>query len=273
QYSAIGINGGRAFTNDIQLDGLPVMGGGYNEAAVIPNTEGLQEVRVISNNFSAEYGHGQGVISMSTKSGTNQYHGQGAWDLRNEALNANTNSNNANGIRRSPFKVNEFGGSVTGPIIKDKLFFSSSYHFLMFNRGVTSLLSIPTDIERKGDFSKTFIRDANGSPVPAQIFDPFSVTQLGTDLYQRTAIPNAFIAQPNPYALKMYSFYPDPNRTPDDVFNTNNFQATTVIGVRRNSLNNRVDYKRGNHSFYGSGGTFFGSITSPRPFGKAPLNN
>jgi len=98
QYSAIGINGGRAFTNDIQLDGLPVMGGGYNEAAVIPNTEGLQEVRVISNNFSAEYGHGQGVISMSTKSGTNQYHGQGAWDVRNEALNANTNSNNANGI-------------------------------------------------------------------------------------------------------------------------------------------------------------------------------
>ena len=124
---------------------------------------GLQEVRVISNNFSAEYGHGQGVISMSTKSGTNQYHGQGAWDLRNEALNANTNSNNANGIRRSPFKVNEFGGSVTGPIIKDKLFFSSSYHFLMFNRGVTSLLTVPTDIERKGDFSNTFIRDTNGS--------------------------------------------------------------------------------------------------------------
>lgn len=59
QFSAVGINGGRAFTNDIQLDGLPVMGGGYNEAAVIPNTEGLQEVRVISNNFSAEYGRGQ----------------------------------------------------------------------------------------------------------------------------------------------------------------------------------------------------------------------
>ena len=51
QFSAVGIN---------KLDGLPVMGGGYNEAAVIPNTEGLQEVRVISNNFSAEYGRGQG---------------------------------------------------------------------------------------------------------------------------------------------------------------------------------------------------------------------
>src|SRR5437879_9693338 len=78
QYSAIGINGGRAFTNDIQLDGLPVMGGGYNEAAVIPNTEGLQDIRAISNNFSAEYGHGQGVSSVATKSGTNRRHGQAA---------------------------------------------------------------------------------------------------------------------------------------------------------------------------------------------------
>jgi len=273
QSSTIGVNGGRAFTNDIQLDGLPVMGGGYNEAAVMPNTEGLAEVRVVSNNFSAQYGHGQAIISMNTKSGTNEYHGQADYTNRNEALNANNMYNNANGIRRTAFKVNEFGGAIGGKIIKDKLFFFSSYHYLMHNRASTSLLSVPTAAEAKGDFSKTFIRDANGSPVPAQIFDPFSVTQLGTDLYQRTAIPNAVIAQPNPYALKMYSFYPDPNRTPDDVFNTNNFQATTVIGVRRNSLNNRVDYKRGNHSFYGSGGTFFGSITSPRPFGKAPLNN
>jgi Carboxypeptidase regulatory-like domain len=84
QFSAVGVNGGRAFTNDIQLDGLPVMGGGYNEASVVPNTEGLQEVRVISNNFSAEYGRGQAVISMSTKSGTNAFHGQGVYMMRHE---------------------------------------------------------------------------------------------------------------------------------------------------------------------------------------------
>ena len=92
QLSAVGVNGGRAFTNDIQLDGLPVMGGGYNEASVVPNTEGLQEVRVISNNFSAEYGRGQSVISMSTKSGTNTFHGNGAYMLRHQGLDANTRS-------------------------------------------------------------------------------------------------------------------------------------------------------------------------------------
>ena len=73
QWSSVGVNGGRAFTNDIQLDGLPVMGGGYNEASVVPNTEGLAEVKVISNNFSAEYGRGQAIISMNTKSGTNNF--------------------------------------------------------------------------------------------------------------------------------------------------------------------------------------------------------
>ncbi|MEP6717226.1 MAG: carboxypeptidase-like regulatory domain-containing protein, partial [Terriglobia bacterium] len=242
QQSTIGVNGGRAFTNDIQLDGLPVMGGGYNEAAVMPNTEGLSEVRVISNNFSAEYGHGQAVIQMSTKSGTNAFHGQADYTLRNEALNANNMYNNANGIRRPAFKVNEFGGAVGGPIKRDKLFFFTSYHYLQHNRATTSLLSVPTAAERVGDFSHTFIRDANGSPVPAQIFDPYNVTQLGPDLYQRALIPNAIIPNPNPYALKMYSFYPLPNRTPDDVFNTNNFGATTVTQVRRHSLNNRVDY-------------------------------
>ncbi|HEX3875861.1 MAG TPA: TonB-dependent receptor, partial [Bryobacteraceae bacterium] len=273
QGSTIGVNGGRAFTNDIQLDGLPVMGGGYNEAAVMPNTEGLQEVRVISNDFSAEYGHGQAVIAMSTKSGTNSYHGQADYTNRNEALNANNMYNNANGIARTAFKVNEFGGAIGGPIRKDKLFFFSSFHYLMHNRATTSLTTVPTAAEATGDFSHTFIRDANGSPVPAQIFDPYNVTQLGPDLFQRAPIPNAIIPNPNPYALKMYSFYPAPNRTPDDVFNTNNFQSTTVTAVRRDSLNNRLDYKRGPHSFYGSGGLFYGTITAPRAFGKAPLND
>ena len=273
QYSAFGVNGGRTWTNDIQLDGLPVMAGGYNEASVIPNTEGLQEVRVIANDFSAQYGHGQSVISMSTRSGTNGYHGEGDYSLRNEALNANTNYNNANGIYRPAFKVHDVGGAVGGPIRKDKLFFFTSYHYTYHNRGTTSLMTVPTDLERKGDFSKTNIRDASGLPVAAQIFDPYNVTQVGTNLYQRTLIPNAIIPNPNPYALLMYSYYPEPNRTPDDAFNTNNFQATTVTQVRRDSLNNRVDYRRGAHSIYGSGGLFYATILSPRPFGKAPFND
>lgn len=273
QFSAMGVNGGRTWTNDIQLDGLPVMGGGYNEASVVPNTEGLQEVRVIANDFSAQYGHGQSVVSMSTRSGTNRYHGEVDYTLRNEALKANTNSNNANGIKRPPFKVNEIGGAVGGPIRKDKLFFFSSYHYVMHNRGATTLTTVPTDLERQGNFSQTNIKDANGLPVAAQIFDPYNVTQTGTNLYQRALIPNAIIPSPNKYALAMYAFYPLPNRTPDDKFQTNNFTGTAITAVRRQSLNNRLDYRRGSHSVYGSGGISYASIVTPVLFGKAPFNN
>ncbi|HXA52318.1 MAG TPA: TonB-dependent receptor [Candidatus Acidoferrum sp.] len=275
QFSAVGINGGRAFTNDIQLDGLPVMGGGYNEAAVIPNTEGLQEVRVISNNFSAEYGRGQGVVSMSTKSGTNGFHGQATYTIRNEALNANTNSNNANGSPRGAFKSHEWGGAVAGPIIKNKLFFSSSYHYLMFNRGVTNLSTVPTDLERNGNFSQTLIRETTGLPVAAAIFNPFSVVQQGPDLFQRTPYPNAIVTNDSPAfgaAVYMDSFYPKANRTPDDVYNTNNYSSSTIQTVRRQSLNNRLDYRWGKQSIYGSGGFGYGNVVTPRAFGTAPFN-
>jgi hypothetical protein len=272
QWSAVGVNGGRAFTNDIQLDGLPVMGGGYNEASVVPNTEGLQEVKVISNNFSAEYGRGQAVISMSTKSGTNSFHGQGTYMGRNENLDANSFQNNATRIKKQPFRVNDFGGAVGGPLLKDRLFFFTSYHQLRFNNTITQLQTVPTALERVGNFSQTVKPDENGNPIPVQIFDPFNVVQEGPDLYRRLPIPNATIPNPNPYALKMLSYYPLPNRTPDDVYNTNNYSATIDQTVRRYSSNSRVDLKLGNHSIYASGGISYAQIVTPRPFGESPFN-
>ncbi|MEO7273371.1 MAG: carboxypeptidase-like regulatory domain-containing protein, partial [Vicinamibacterales bacterium] len=273
QFSAVGVNGGRAFTNDIQLDGLPVMGGGYNEASVIPNTEGLQEVRVISNNFSAEYGRGQSVISMSTKSGTNTYHGSGGYMLRHQALDANTFGNNAQGIPKRNFRVDDAGGSFGGPVLRNKLFFFSSYHVLRNDQQTTSLLTVPTALERVGNFSQTFIRDENGNAVRARIFDPFNVTPINSDLYRRAEIPNAIIPNPDPYAVRMYSYYPLPNRTPEDVFNTNNFEATTTQTVRRHSSNNRVDFKWKDHAIYGSGGISYAEVVTPRAFGTAPFND
>jgi trimeric autotransporter adhesin len=282
QWSSMGINGGRASTNEFQLDGLPIMGGGYNEVSVTPNTEGLQEVRVIANSFSAEYGRGQAVISMSTKSGANQYHGEVNYQLRNEALMANSMGDKANfsaqqplGIPRQPFKVNEFGGSLGGPIIKDKLFFFSSYHYLRFNRASAGLMTVPTELERMGDFSQTFIRDEAGQSVPAVIFDPFDVIPLGSDLFERKAIPNANLRNypGSQFARTWASFFPMPNRSPDNEFNANNYTGTSIQQIRRHNLNNRIDYRKGRHSIYGSGGITKSSNVTPRFFGTAPVNN
>ena len=106
-------------------------------------------------------------------------------------------------------------------------------------------MTVPTALERVGDFSQTMIPNESGQPIPARIFDPFDVIQQGPDLYQRREIPNARIPNPNPAALYMYSFYPLPNRTPDDVYNTNNFEASIDQTVRRYSSNSRVDFRAG----------------------------
>lgn len=97
-WSAVGVNGGRAYTNTITLDGLPDTGSGYNEVAVVPNTESLSEVNVVSTDYPAEYGRGQGIVVMMTKSGTNQFHGQLNYHLRNDLLNASSNYDNAYNI-------------------------------------------------------------------------------------------------------------------------------------------------------------------------------
>ena len=273
QWSAVGINGGRAFTNDIQLDGLPVMGGGYNEAAVVPNTEGLQEVRVISNNFSAEYGRGQAVISMSTKSGTNAFHGNGAYMMRHEGLDANTFANNAQNIPKREFRVNDVGGSIGGPILKNRLFFFSSYHGLRNNQTSTALMTVPTALERVGNFSQTFIRDESGNPVPARIFDPWNVVQEGPDLYRRAEFPNAIIPNPGPVRAADLQLLPAAESDAGGRLQHEQLRIDDHHDRSPPQLNNRVDFKQGAHSIYGSGGISWAEIITPRPFGAAPFND
>ena len=82
------INGSEMGTDDVQLDGLSVQGSAWHETAVVPDRDALQEVRVTTNSFAADLGYGQGLIAMTTKSGTNQFHGSLDYYLRNEALNA-----------------------------------------------------------------------------------------------------------------------------------------------------------------------------------------
>lgn len=273
--SAIAINGGGAFQNDVQVDGVGVVGSAWNEAAVLPNSEGLQEVRTTVNNYSAEYGRGQGVVLMTTKSGTNEFHGSALWRHRNDFFNANSFSNNARGIDKPGFKVHTYGGSFGGPAIRDKAFFFASWEGLKFNEGLIFLRTVPTELERRGDFSRT-LSNVNGVPTPIQLFDPFTVTPGGTNVFQRDAIPNSVIPanRLNPAALRLASQYPLPNRTPDDVYNTNNFQRSATRVYGRNNLNSRFDYRAGEkHSLYATGGFTFGDITNPLTFSDDNLNN
>jgi hypothetical protein len=277
QASAVGINGGSAFSNDITLDGVSIQGSAWNETAVLPNQDSLQEVRVITNNFTAEYGRAQGVVVFTTKSGSNDFHGSAFYRIRNEALNANGFQNNATRVARGPFKSNTFGGTVGGRIIRNKAFFFVSYEGLRFHRALPYLLTVPTAAERRGDFSNTYV-NVNNQAIPIRIYDPFSVTPSGSS-FARTPFPtftdaNGIVrtsplpqARLNVHGLAILNAYPLPNRTPDDVFNTNNFFFQGNQQFTRNNVNARVDYQRGKHSFYGTYGFQKGNILTPRSWG------
>ncbi len=265
--SALNVDGAGAFSTAVQLDGLSVTSGAWNEASVLPNTDSLSEVRVVSSNYTAEFGRGMGVVKMATKSGNNQWHGSAYDRLRNEAFNANSFSNNAQGIARAPFRQNDFGGTVGGPIIKDKLFIFTSYEMMRHADTAQWLLMVPTAAQRIGDFSQTLVSAANGTASPVTIYDPNNVTQTGPTVYTRAPYPNAIIPSPNPYALKIMSIYGLPNRTPSDAFGAQNFFSEGNRTFSRSSNNSRLDYRRGNHSIYASGGVSIGGITTPSPWG------
>ena len=146
-----GVDGGTGSVN-YYLDGGNNMTNLRNTGNVLPNPDAIQEFRVQTNSYNAEYGRfANGIINVLTKSGTNKIHGSAFEYVRNTVFNAN---DYASLLERSPFKRNQFGGTLGGPIRRDKTFFFASYSGL---RQTTSTFLnnaiVPTDLERIGNFT------------------------------------------------------------------------------------------------------------------------
>ncbi|MEO7653061.1 MAG: carboxypeptidase-like regulatory domain-containing protein, partial [Bryobacteraceae bacterium] len=117
------INGGRSQSNEVQIDGVPATSGFFNQITTIPSVEATQEFKVQSNSLSAEWGRfSGGVINVSTRSGTNEFHGALYEFLRNNAFDANDFFNNRAGKNIPPFRMNQFGGAIGGPVELGKLY-------------------------------------------------------------------------------------------------------------------------------------------------------
>ncbi len=174
--------GGRSYNQMWLLDGgvAQNMVLGVAMLSINPPTESLQEFKVESNNYSAEYGRaGGGLILMTTKSGTNEYHGNGYWYLRNDKLDARTFF----AADKATLRYNIFGTSIGGPIKKDKAFFFFNYEGARRRDGVTiSNRTVPRLTEKAGDFSarSASIKDpVTGDPfagniIPSSRIDPVS---------------------------------------------------------------------------------------------------
>ena len=220
---------------------------GQGQINLDPPVEAVQEVKVLSNNYAAEYGGSAGgVVIETTKSGTNHFHGSGYEFLRNNAFDApGYFAPVVDGSKVSPeLRYNVFGVTAGGPIIKDKTFFFFSYEGQRLVTSSTNTLTVPTLLQRTGDFSQTFT--AGGKLVP--IYDPSS-TRLVNGAYVRSMYPGNVIptTQLDPVGVNVLDYYPLPNRAPSNAAGANNFSANEVIGSPANFYMIKGDHNLGDN--------------------------
>jgi hypothetical protein len=147
----LSINGQRETANGFMVNGADVNESIYQQTSIIPNLDSIAEFRILTSNFSAEYGnYGGGQIMVATKSGTNQFHGDAFEFLRNDVLDAR----NFFSPTRGSFKQNQFGGTLGGPIRHDKAFFFVDYQGTRQILGeATGNILVPSAADRTGDLS------------------------------------------------------------------------------------------------------------------------
>ena len=148
----VSVNGGRGRSNNFSVNGGDANDQFANLPAVQPTPDSIEEFRVLTNTFDAEYGRNSGaVVNVVTKSGTNAFHGNVYEFFRNKVLNSKGYFDS----EKPDFKQNQFGGTFGGPIKKDKTFFFASYEGRRIRQGISSdAILVPTPEERAGDFSR-----------------------------------------------------------------------------------------------------------------------
>ena len=209
--------GGRRVTNEILVDGLPTTNPSDETYTLTPSPDSIEEFKVLTTPFSAEYGHtGGGVMIATSRSGSNSVHGS-AYDLfRNRLLNGRDFFSAAQSTSR--YVQNDPGGTFGGPVViprlydgRNKTFFFVDFNVTLASQGNVYSALVPTDLQKSGDFSQTV---AGGQA--AQIFDP-ATAHTGAD--GNTAMRNPFPGDVIPasridaVAARVVKFYPEPNWT------------------------------------------------------------
>jgi len=213
------INGNREQANNFLLDGMDNNQVSDNLLGYTPAPDAIQEFNLITNNAPAEFGNYEGgIVNATIKSGTNSYHGD-VWEFfRNDILNANSWSNNLTGLAKAKLRWNMYGGTVGGPIVKNRLFFFADYQAQRFDipssAGANTMF---TTAERGGNFGAICTggfsagvcndRDKNGKIIH-QIYNPFAPLIGGNRApFANNVIPASMIS-PVANALFASSLYP-----------------------------------------------------------------
>ncbi len=214
------VNGGLDRKNEFLLDGAPnnAQAGG-NNIALVPPVDSVQEFKIQTNSFDAAYGKSSGgIMNVSLKSGSNQFHGTVYEFMRRNALDANSFQNNAAGVPKAGHFLDQYGGSIGGPIIfpkiyngKNRSFFFVNYEGYREGTPTPLTLSVPEPEWLTGDFSK--LTDSQGRKIT--IYDPQNAVINSDGTVTRQPFAGNIIPQNrlNPIASKLLSLFPKPNTT------------------------------------------------------------
>jgi hypothetical protein len=226
------VNGMRSTYNNFLMDGLDnnaysPSNQGYSSQVVQPSPDAIAEFKVITSNFSAEYGRvGGGVINAALRSGTNQFHGTAYEFLRNTDLNATGFTFSPTIFQKPTLQRNQFGATFGGPIIKNKLFFFADYEGQRQLQRYLNFDSIPSVSDRNG----LLINPASGQGVA--VTNPLT----GAVYPAGTAIP---VSQVNPFAAAVLNGLPAPNGPS----RSNNLEALLLIRDYYDKYDAKVDYQ------------------------------
>ncbi len=275
---AVSVNGLRVSNNNFLLNGVDNNEFGLGGVIVLPPPDTIQEFRTEENSMSAEFGRGGAAVNVVLKSGTNQVHG-GAYEfIRNDKLDAVNYFNQG----QQPFKRNQFGAFLGGPIRKNRTFIFGGYEGSRLRESQPFISTVPTDLERTGDFTDRLTGEAFSpcaTPGPADTFDtgtifnPFSthdypcadggVVSLRNPISSTNIIPAGSI---NAIGQNVANFYPHANLPGL----TNNYLANQNRVNDQDGFNVRFD-----HRFSDQDQVFasysFGDVRSQRPGPLGPL--
>jgi len=272
------VNGNREQSDNFLLDGLDNNQVSDNLVGYTPSPDAIQEFNMITNNAPAEFGNFQGgIVSVTLKSGTNQFHGDGFEFFRNDVLNAAQWSDNITNSPKAKMRWNMFGGTIGGPIKKDKVFFFGDYQGERFNfPSSTGAITVFTNQERAGDFSQICSAfDTTGKCTNGiQVYNPFQVDSSGN----RAIVPFNNLAAAgipeNTVAHNLFSssLYPAPNN--DNLrFNYLNTSRSEIVGDQfdvkidanltdKDRLSGRGTWSRQDNPGYNSFPLFFGTFAN-----------
>jgi hypothetical protein len=253
-FSRLRINGGSTTGNQFLLDGAMDTIPTINEVSVVPMVDSIAEFRVITNTPSAEFGLSSGgYVNLATKTGTNDLHLTAYEFVRNDVLNAVNRFATKDPItgRLKPIlRYNQFGGTIGGPVRipwlyngHDRSFFFFGYEQWHQRSASLQRSTVPTPLQRAGDFSQTYASATSTTPIP--IYNPATtMANPAGNGFVRTQFAGNRITTFDPVALAVLKYIPLPNIAPvDPKTNANNFYSEATGGIDQDVIAARVDHR------------------------------